>query len=109
MYLYSPIAAGLAGAVAGGLAVAPTVGGIPRWAQAGLVGIIAICWGVVYALAAWLWPPEVPAYGFHLLRVVPGTRLSLKIVSGDRIKSDLIVSFIHRREIPHIDVSSATP
>jgi predicted amidohydrolase len=63
VYLYSPIAAGLAGAVAGALAVAPAVGGMPRRAQAGVIAVSAICWGVVYALAAWLWPPEVPAWG----------------------------------------------
>jgi hypothetical protein len=36
---------------------------MPRRAQAGVIAISAICWGVVYALAAWLWPPEVPAWG----------------------------------------------
>jgi apolipoprotein N-acyltransferase len=68
-YLYSPVAASLAGAVAGALAVAPTVGGIPRWAQAGVITINAVCWGVVFGLAAWVWPPRVPAWGAVIMPV----------------------------------------
>jgi hypothetical protein len=70
VYLYSPVAAGLAAVVAGALALAPAVGGIPRWAQASLIVVSALSWGVVYALAAWLWPPGVPAWGAVIMPVV---------------------------------------
>jgi apolipoprotein N-acyltransferase len=78
VYLASPAAAGLAGAVAGALAVAPAAGGIPRWATAGVIAITAACWGVVYGLAAWLWPPGAPAWAAVIM---PAAALALAAVT----------------------------
>ena len=78
VYLAPPVAAGLAGAVAGALAVAPSVGGIPRWAKAGVIAISAICWDVVYGLAAWLWPPGVLAWAAVIM---PAAALALSAVT----------------------------
>jgi predicted amidohydrolase len=68
-YLSSPVAAGVAGVVAGALAFAPTIGGLPRRVKALMIGVAALNWGVVYAFAAWLWPPHVPAWGVLIMPV----------------------------------------
>lgn len=76
VYLYSPIAAGLAGFVCGTLLVGgsrltvlPAVVRGARLIEAIIATGHGLVWGVVFGLAAWLWPDGVPAWGAVVIPV----------------------------------------
>jgi predicted amidohydrolase len=86
VYLYSPLAAGLAGAVCGALLAdgnrqvsMPAVIRGARLVEAAITGWHALWWGLVFALAAWLWPNGVPAWGAV---VMPAAAVVLSVGYG---------------------------
>jgi metal-dependent amidase/aminoacylase/carboxypeptidase family protein/predicted amidohydrolase len=86
VYLYSPIAAGLAGAVCGALIAAgnrqlslPAVVRGARLVEAAITAWVALVWGLVFALAAWLWPDGVPVWG---VVIMPASAVVLSAAYG---------------------------
>jgi apolipoprotein N-acyltransferase len=65
LYLFTPLVAALAGVTAGALYTAAGMREIRLPASFAVImtGVAAAIWGVVSALAAWLWPGGVPAWG----------------------------------------------
>jgi apolipoprotein N-acyltransferase len=65
LYLFPPLVAALAGLTAGALYTAVGMREIklPVSFAVIMTGIAAATWGLVSALAAWLWPDGVPAWG----------------------------------------------
>lgn len=65
VYLYSPVAAGLAGLVAGAVASAPPIWGRgpSRASDTLTMGLEAAIWAVAFGVAGWLWPDGAPAWG----------------------------------------------
>jgi apolipoprotein N-acyltransferase len=70
-YLLSPIAAALAGFAAGALytGLSTREMKLPRSFAVIMTGATAAAWGLVSALAAWLWPDGVPAWGAVVMPV----------------------------------------
>jgi apolipoprotein N-acyltransferase len=84
VYLYPPVPAGLAAMVCGVLALGSNrQASVPaevvrpaRLVEAGLTVAMALAWGVVYGVAAWLWPDDVPAWGAI---VMPAAAVALSL------------------------------
>lgn len=64
-YLFSPLIVGLAGLSGGALYGFLSIRemNLPRSFLLVMTSANAIVWGMVWALAAWLWPNQVPAWG----------------------------------------------
>ena len=88
VYLYSPLPAGLAGGVCGLLLAAsdrqmsrPAVYRGARRDEALFAVAVALLWAGVFALAAWVWPNGVPAWG-ALVMPAAAVAVSLYLRAG---------------------------
>jgi hypothetical protein len=86
VYLYSPLAAGLAGAACGALLYGadrqvslPAILRGARVIEAFNTAWLALYWGLVFALAAWLWPKGVPGWG---ALIMPAAAIVLSLTYG---------------------------
>jgi predicted amidohydrolase len=86
VYVSSPIAAALAGAICGALITGgnrqvslPAIVRGARLVEAGITTWVALFWGLVFGLAAWLWPDGVPAWGAVIM---PAAAVVLSLAYG---------------------------
>lgn len=86
VYLYSPLAAGLAGGMCGTLLFGadrqvslPAILRGARLVEAFNTAWLAMYWGLVFAVAAWLWPDGVPAWG---ALIMPAAAVVLSLTYG---------------------------
>jgi predicted amidohydrolase len=83
VYLYPPLPAGLGGLICGLLIIGanrqvsvPSLVPRSRIVEAVLTAVFALQWGLVFALASWVWPHATPAWG-ALIMPAAGIALSL--------------------------------
>ena len=105
VFISPPPIAGLAGLVAGGLAIASAARGrfpaIPGFEAANIV-FFGLLWATTCAIAAWLWPDDAPAWGAVIFTAATVVFAGLPEVLSGRIANLLLPSQVAALPVVHI-------